>query len=86
MALLSLGAWAAGRLWLGGGFSPVGAVSVWAYVREELAAAGAMLKAEEAICWAWSTLTLTLRMVVWISSSPLASARWIGSSREKGKK
>ena len=55
---LALRTWAAG---LGGDFGV--AAAVWAYVWEALAAAaaeaaaaavGAMLRAEEATCWAWS--------------------------------
>ena len=58
--------------WLGGGFGGAAAAAVWAYVRE--AAAEAMFRAEEATCWAWSALALTLRIVAWMSSSFLASA------------
>ena len=83
LALVGLGAWAAGRLWLGGSFEE--AAAVWAYVQEVLAAADAILRAEEATYWAWSVLVLTLRMVVWISLSFLASARWIRSLREEGR-
>ena len=49
-------------------------VVVWAYVREALAAADAMLRAAEAICWACLVLALTLRVVAWMSWNFLASA------------
>ena len=73
-----------GLAWAAGGFGGgAAAAAVWAYVREALAAADAMLRAVEVTCWAWSALALTLRIVAWMSSSFLAIANWIRRSGEE---
>ena len=68
----------AGRFWFRCAFGR-GAATVWAYDRVAvlvavLVAADAVLRAAEAACWVWLALALTLRIVVWMPCSFLASA------------